>query len=73
MSEADWVGEIVWESFLGCTYASSSSSKSIRVCSYPAVVAPIVHKVDDELDAILLCLLDDHIEALKTIGASVYR
>lgn len=37
------------------------------------VVTPVIHKVDDELDALLLGGRDDVIEALEPVGARVDR
>lgn len=43
-----------------------------EVGCHAAIISPVVHKVDDELDAVLLSSFDDCVKALKTVGTSVY-
>lgn len=38
---------------------------------HSTIVVPVIHEGDDELDAVALGALDDVIEALETVGASV--
>lgn len=47
------------------------STESSHVGRHAAVVAPVVDKIDDELDTALLGGLDDVVQALKAVGAGV--
>ena len=48
-----------------------SDAGVLEVSRHAAVVSPVVDEVDDELDAVLFCALDDIVEALKAVGAGV--
>jgi hypothetical protein len=42
-----------------------------KISSHAPIVGPIIHKVNDEFDAVFFCGPDDGIESLETIRACV--